>query len=216
MHAAHAERSTLGDAADVVEAGDCEIETTVSRQTARGTRPEQEKSIQLACGVGFMTEVTFGVARRGDGGTSESEFGLEGKTTLRPRTDGRAGWALAYGITGLRAQSGAWRGGEHFVAVEASYQPSPDWATEAMLGTSRHRALRHDSTIWLLALERALIADQLEGRAELSGDDRNHPKLELSLRFAIKPENASLRLAYAIKAGPQRERQVRLGLKFGF
>ena len=212
LHSAQADRSRLGADADEIEAGDCEVETTLARQTRRGAGPERETSIELACGVGFRTEVTLSAARRrGDGGR-ETERALEGKTTLTSPADAGVGLALGYGASAVREQHSAWRSSEHFVVVAASYRLSSDWATEAKLGTARQRAARHDSTIWLLAVEHALIAELLEARVELSGDDRDKPKLELSLRYTIRPESVSLKLASGIQAGPQRARQVRLGL----
>jgi hypothetical protein len=210
---AHAERSLLE--ADEVEAGDCEIETQLSRKTVRGAGSQREASVQLACGVGAGTEITVAIARRrGDDGR-DTAASLEGKTALQTRSDRGLAWALEYGIAIERDAQAGWRRGDGFVAIEASWRPAPGWAAEAKLGTLRQHAERRNATTASLAVERA-IAERLEGRAELQADDRDRPQLELTLRYAIEPGLAALKLSYAARGGQARERQVAIGLAVEF
>ena len=66
---ASAKRSRLTQEADVVEAGDCEVESAGARERARGKGPARESNLELNCGVGASTEVSLLVARRrGDDG----------------------------------------------------------------------------------------------------------------------------------------------------
>jgi hypothetical protein len=210
---AHAERSLLE--ADQVEAGDCEIETQLSRKTARDAGPQREASVQLACGVGAGTEITAAIARRRSDDARDTAASLEGKTVLLPRGDRSPAWALEYGLAMARDAQARWRRGDGFVAIEASWHPAPGWATEAKLGTLRQRAERRNATTVSLAVERA-IAERLEGRAELQADDRERPQLELTLRYAIEPGLATLKLSYAARSGHPRERQVGVGLAIEF
>jgi hypothetical protein len=82
--ATRAERSRLGDEADVVERGDCEVGTAFERRRARGEASQQLSSLQLVCGLGWRTELTINFARqRGDGDRNEA-VGLEARRCKRP------------------------------------------------------------------------------------------------------------------------------------
>lgn len=213
---AQAERSRLADGADVVEAGDCEIETAFERKSARGSARERESSIQFGCGIGWETELVAAFARRhSDGATREEAVGFEAKTSLRERGDGRIGLTLVLGAGGERPAGGPWRRNEHSLALEATYGPAPGWLVEARLGSARDRLARNDKSLWLLGVEHTLT-ETLEARAEIGGDDRSRPWLGLALRWQFWPETASLKVTYSTRSGPQRERVFGAALSFEF
>lgn len=215
-HAAQAERSRLDDGVDVVERGDCEVETTWQRRTTRGEPPERESALGLVCGIGWGSEWAVAFARTHGNGARHDALGFEGKTALRARAGARPGWTLAYGAGAERsAGGGPWRRTEHFIALEATLQPAAGWLAEIKLGTARQRSARRDTTRWSLGLERGL-PESIEAVAELAGDDRDRPLASVALRWRIWPEHALLALRYGVKMAPQRERRLGLGVTFEF
>lgn len=213
--AAHADRSRIGTDSDVLDAGDCEVETTFQHTTARGSRPERVSSIQLNCGIGWRTELAAAFAKTRTQALRMPAFGIEGKTTLRERGEAQLGWSLAYGVGAERGAGLSWRRNGQFIALEATSQFDSVWFLEAKLGTSRDRESRSDSTVWGLAVERALT-EAVELRLELKGDDRRRPHWATVLRYSIWPDRALISLSYGVRTGPIRERQVELGLTFEF
>lgn len=213
-HAAQAERSHLADDADVVEAGDCQMEATSARQTARTAAAEHESSIQFDCGVGWRTELAAAFVRLRSEGVRDEAIGIEARTSLRQRGSGRIGWTLAYGI-GAERGGGPWRRSEQFVAIETSYQPDRSWLIEGRLGTVRDLIGGRDATIWALSAER-LVTAFVGMRAELDGDDRGRPRASVELRYLVWPEHTVFTLSYGARAGPLRERRLGVGLTFEF
>lgn len=215
-HAAQADRSRLADDADVVEAGDCEVETALERQSARAAAPQREASIQFGCGIGWRTELVLAVARRHSDAARDEAIGVEARTSLRERSSGRIGWTLAYGIGAERGGGrGPWRRNEQFVAIEATHQPDRAWLIEARLGTARDPVARSDRTLWALSAEHT-VTETVEVRAEVGGDDRSPPLLSLGLRYRVWPERAAVTLSWAAATGPLRERRLGLGITFEF
>lgn len=215
-HSVQAERSRLDDGVDMFERGDCEVEATWQRRTARGDAPERESALRFGCGIGWSTELALVYARTRSAAARDHALGVEGKTALRERADASLGWALAYGAGGERvAATGPWRRSQHFIAVEVTLMPAAGWLAEAKLGTARLRSARHDTTLWSLGLEHG-FSENIEVVAELSGDDRDRPSASVGLRYQIWPEHALLTLNYGVKMAPQRERRVGLGVTFEF
>lgn len=215
-HAAQAERSRLNDEVDIVERGDCEVETTWQRRSARGEPPEREAALRLGCGVGWGSEWAVAFARTRSNGARHDALGVEGKTTLRARTGAHLGWTLAYGADAERAASGgSWRRSGQFIAIEATLQPAAGWLAEVKLGSARQRSARRDTTRWSLGLERGFSAS-IEAVAELAGDDRDRPTASVGLRYQIWPEHVLLALSYGVKLAPQRERRLGFGVTLEF
>ncbi len=214
-HAALADRSRLSTESEVIDAGDCELETAIERTKASGSAPERRPSLQLNCGVGWRSELALLFASTQGNEPRLRAIGIEGKTALLDRAAGRIGWGLAYGVEAERSGESPWRRAGQFIALEAAYAIDKDWRVEARLGTARDLAARSDSTVWALALERALGA-AFEARLELSGDDRQRPRWNASLRYEVWPDHALLSLSYGVRTGPARERQAGMSVTFEF
>lgn len=212
---ARADRSSLGDADGVIEAGDCEVETAFERRSVRGSAAERTAAIQLVCGIGWRTELAATFARQRVDALRQEATGIEAKTSLLERRGASVGWTLAWGAGTERSASGRWRSSEHFVAIEAALEPRAAWLIEARLATLRERSTHRHRTQWALAVEHALSAT-LEARAEIEGDDLGRPLTSLGLRYALWPEHALLSLSWAASAGPARERRARIGITFEF
>lgn len=213
--AAQAGRSSVADDSDVAEAGDCEAETTFERIRPRGEARQREISLRLACGIGWDTEVEATVARQRSGDARGQALTLEAKTTLAERGEGRIGWALALAVGAEKTGGGSWRHSEHSLSLEATYPLGATWLVEAKLGAQRDRLDRRDSVRWAAAVEHAL-AERVELRAQIEGDDRGRPLTGLAVKVSLWPEHLKLKLAYDTRSGPQAERRTSLGLLFEF
>ena len=212
---ARAERTRVGEAPEAVEAGDCELELGWERRLASGQPTEYERTGELACGIGWRTEIALAFSRRGVEGVNDHALGLEVKTAIRDRPLGGVGLKLLYGIGGERPGGGRWRQVDHFAALEAAWQPSLAWLLQARLGTAHDREARVNSTLWALGVE-WLIAPALEGKLELDGDDRGRSFVTIGLKWPLWPDRALLSVGYGVGIGAARERRVGIGLTIEF
>lgn len=210
----HAARSSLSDESDVADAGDCEAELVFERSRVRGEVALRDRSLRLACGVGWNTELEAAHARQRSGAARGESLAFEAKTTLRDRGDNRVGWAVALGL-GAERSGGSWRRSDHAFALEATRQLGERWLVEAKLGAARDVRSRRDSTLWAVALEHALH-ERLELRAELDGDDRGRPLVQLGLRYTLWPDHLQLKLSHGMRSDSQRERITSVGLQVEF
>lgn len=212
---AQADRSRQADNADVLDRGDCELETAFERHTARGAAPERDSSVRLGCGIGWRTELAAASARRRGEGVRDESISVEGKTSLREPGIGQIGWTLVYGIGMQRGEMARWRRSESFAAVEVAIQPANDWQLEARLGSSRDHLARSDKTVWATAVEHALT-EVVELRVEADGDDRSRPFVGVGVRWLFWPERALLSVSCGARPGPLRERRFGVGVTFEF
>ncbi len=210
----HAARSSLSDESDIANAGDCQAELVFERTRVRGEGALRDRSLRLACGVGWNTELEAAHARQRSGATHGESLAVEAKTTLRDRGDNRFGWSVALGLGAERSGS-SWQRSDYAFAVEATRQLGERWLVEAKLGATRDVQSRRDSTRWAVALEHALH-ERLELRAELEGDDRGRPLMQLGLRYTLWPDDVQLKLLHGVRSGAQRERITSVGLQIEF
>ena len=211
----HAQHSPLPDEAEVLDKNDCEVGLAYEHQTQRREPTEHERSISLACGIGWRTELALGFSRLRSDGTSSKTIGFEGRTSLPVAGPGKVTWALVYGLEAERAVSGGWHRSEQYAALEAILGLERGWLLEATLGSARDLPSRSSSTPWMLAVERE-IANDVEVRAELNGDDHGRPMLGLELRHANLFEDAEISLSAGTRGGRSRERRFGLGISFEF
>ncbi len=209
----HAGRSSISDESDVAEAGDCETELVFDRATARSERPQRDRTLRLACGVGWGIEVEAAHSRQRSGTARGEALGLEVKTDLRERDENQVGWAVAAAL-GAERRGGSWRRSEYAFEVEATRLLGERWLVEAKLGVARDVRSRRDSTLWGLALEFA-VNDDLELVAELEGNDRGRPLAKAGLRWTLW-EDVQLKASYGQRSGSRRERETSIGLMIEF
>lgn len=213
--AARADRSRLGDEADVVEAGDCELEFALERKKmARQAVLERKRALQLGCGIGWQTELAATLEHKRDDEGRAHGFALEAKTALHERR-GDVGWSLVYGVERERDGTAGWRTHTLFLSTEVTFEPTPTWLLEARIGTARDRSARRDSTPWALGIEHALT-NRLELRAALEGTDRRRPEWRLGMRLGLWPEDVALSLEYGAGTGAARERSAGVAVSVEF
>lgn len=213
---AWADRSRLGDDAEVVEAGDCALELATERQREQGEpRRRRTHTVELNCGVGWQSEALLSRATQRQGSERESAWGVELKTALVPRRGSAVGWSLIASARREQAVGQRSRWTEAGVAVEAAVRPAGVWRLEARLGTRRDRIDRRDRTPWEIAVEHALV-ERWELRAQLGGDDGQPPQWQASLRWAIWPEHAFVTASHGGSSAIGRPRQWALAATWEF
>jgi hypothetical protein len=224
---ASADRSRLADEADVVEAGDCEIELAAERRRARSEPRERESAAQASCGLGARTEAALALGRAGSAEGREYRRTAAGRTALVERRGRQVGWALEYGVEQVRLRdSGAWRTSQTFVAIQAARRfggpggPGGlfggDWLVQARLGSSRDRLEHRSERLWALEVERTLIGQGLELRAGISREGRARALAELGLRVQLWSEDIALTLSVGNGGGPPRRQVAGAALSIEF
>lgn len=199
--------------AGVLEVRACELESFVSRQTARGAAHETGASFQGACGVGLNTQLGLGLARSKAAGESSSAVQLAGKSFVQEQTDDQAGFTLAYQFAASKTPGGRFQRESSNLGAVASV-PWRSALLHANLGWSRSFPSRQDSTTWAVAFEQPGTGGVDVG-VEAFGDDRSAAWLGLGLRWA-PVENVFVDASFATQADSARARVVTLGMKFGF
>lgn len=207
--------SGLGADSNVAEAGDCEAEVSFDRTRSQGQSKQRERSLRLACGIGWRTEIEAAFARQREADARVDGLAVQIKTSLRDHDDrGRIGWAIALGAAAERSVQ-TWQRSEYALGVEATRQFGAAWLAEVSFGTVRDVRARRDSTFRSLALEYELNP-RLELRGTVGGDDRGRPLTGVGLRYALWPDVVQLKLSYALGPQPAREQRAGVSLQLDF
>lgn len=106
---AWADRPLVSETADVIGAGDCQIETGLARQSASGTHAARMADVLGSCGVASHTQLGISLGSARQAGATDLSLGLGGKTTLKMPKDGAIGtpWPTASAARSPRAKAGA-------------------------------------------------------------------------------------------------------------
>lgn len=218
---AQAARPLQTDDAGVLAQGDCEVEAAWARQRQAPGEGGRETSVQLGCGVGWQSQVDFGLARL-RGASHESGAALGGKTGLwqaqATGEDGGGALALGWGLSAAKAQGGAWRHAGSSLTLIGSLPVTGPLTLHANLGHERDEIENQRATTWGLALEHAgLGADaRWVPVAEVYGDDRSRARWNLGLRHNVEVEKFVLDLAFGRPFGRHRPSLLTLGLTASF
>lgn len=208
--AAQADRPLVSETADVIGGGQCQIETGLARQTARGTPSATLADVLGSCGVGGHSQfgISLGTARAD--GAADWSLGLGGKTTLKMPADGAIGYALAYGISAEKLSGQGWRHGSTRLFGVATKELRDGLLGHLNLGWLRTESDRLNSTTWSLGFEGE---GPVRWAADVFGDDRARPWLSAGVLMSIT-DKISANLAFAQQFDRPRVRQWTLGFKF--
>lgn len=210
LPSAWADRPLASETADVIGAGQCQIETGVARLSASGVASATAADVLGSCGIAGHLQLGISLARARQGGATDWSLGLGGKSTLRMPADGNIGYALAYGITSDKLQGMAWRHGSTRVLGVATKEFKQGLLGHLNLGWLRTESDRLNSTTWSVGMEGA---GPLSWAADVFGDDRARPWLSAGVLLPIA-DKISANLAYAQQFERPRVRQWTLGFKF--
>jgi hypothetical protein len=211
---AHAGRPLQTEDAGVLGAGECELESFIARERARGAPTARTVSAQIGCGIGLHTQLALAAARVRVDGEHDDDVALVGKTWLRELRDDHAGVTLAYALGAARAPGGSFRHSSTQVRLVATV-PHAGWLLHADVGAARSETDQVDSTTWGLAVERSGVG-ALDLMAEVFGDDRTDPWVNLGVRWSMLPRRLMLDASFGMQLDAARARLLTVGLKFAF
>lgn len=208
--AAWADRPLVSETADVIGAGQCQLETGLSHISASGMGSVRSVDALGSCGIAGHTQlgISFGSARQS--GATDLSLGLGGKTTLKMPDDGAIGYAVAYGLVSEKLSGQGWRHGSTRLFGVATKELTKALLGHLNLGWVRTEPDRLNSTTWSIGMEGE---GGLKWAADIFGDDRSRPWVSAGLLFPLG-DKISANLAYAQQFEQPRVRQWTLGFKF--
>lgn len=209
---AHADRPLVSETADVIAAGDCQIEAWGGRAHASGRARERETTAFTSCGAGGRHQFGLAASRNVVQDTHVTGYTLFGKTTLRMPEKGQTGVGVAYTLgldkapgQGLRRESASLLG----VATQAL---DGGLLLHANLGWLHSRSAGASTTTWSLGVERV---DDFSWAADIFGDDRSRPWVSAGAGWALL-DKLSFNAAYALQFERKKVRQLSVGVKLQF
>ena len=209
---ARAGRPLVSETADVIGAGDCELEAMVGQWRESDAPSPTLMDAVVSCGWGGHSQLSVMLAGARADGATDKLAGLSGKTLLITPKDDATGLALVYSIWRSYAAGEGWNqvGGQLFGV--ATRELGKDLVGHANLGWLRtgRNALNH--TTWSLGIEGG---GPLGWAADVFGDDRSRPWLSAGVKLPLG-ETFSANLSHAQQFESPRVHLWTLGFKIDF
>jgi hypothetical protein len=209
---AHAAQPLVTETADVIGAGECQLESTVG-SLREGAAPTQTLAdAVVACGVAGRHEFGLTLAGLRAEGATDKLYGLKGKTVLVEPKDEGIGFTLAYSVFRTHSAEEGWLPvGARLYGV-ASRELAKNLMGHLNLGWLRTGRNQLNHTTWSLGIEGD---GPLGWAADLFGDDRSGPWLSGGLKFDLT-EKVSASVSLAQQLDSARAQLWTLGLKIEF
>ena len=198
----------------VIDARNCELEAFGSHARAQSDPSERGAWAQVGCGIGFDTQLAFGVGRFSSDYGARSAAAAMGKTALRPLSEDSFGMALAYTIDGSRTPGEPLRhtGSSASVVVSVPYGRT---MFHANLGLTRNHVEGRNAKVYAFAVER-LGEQGTDVGIEVFGQSGESAWIGTGARYAIEAEKLWVDFSFAVQSGGSHARQVTVGLKHAF
>jgi hypothetical protein len=212
--AAWAGRPFTTEDAGVIAPRNCELEAFGSHARAQAGPSERGAWAEVGCGVGFDTQLAFGMGRFSSVDGSRTAAAATGKTALRALSEDSFGIALAYTIDGSRTPGEPLR----HTGSSASFVVSvPHGRTmfHANLGLTRNHLEGRNAKVYAFAVER-LGEQGTDVGVEVFGQSGESAWIGSGARYAIEAEKLWIDFSLAAQSGGSRARQVTVGLKYAF
>jgi len=210
--AAHADRPLVSETADVIGAGDCQVEAWAGRARQSGSASVRDGTVFTSCGVAGVHQFGVALSQERAAGQRNSGATLFGKTTVRMPDMGQTGFGVAYTL-GFDKPSGQGLRRESAAVLGVLTQPLPgDVLLHANLGWAHSRAAGQSTTNWSLGVERV---DDFSWAADVYGDDRSRPWVSAGAGWALL-EKLSFNASYALQFERKKVRQISVGVKMQF
>ena len=206
---ARADRPLVSETADVIGAGQCQVETGLAHASASGIASLRSIDVFGSCGVAGHTQLGIALGSSRQAGATDLGLTLVGKHTLKMPEDGAIGYGVAYALGMEKASGGHWRHGSARLLGVATKDLAKGLLGHANLGWERTQADRLNSTLWSLGAE---SDSGLRWAADVSGDDRSRPWLSAGLLFPLS-DKLSANASYAQQFERTRVRLWTLGFK---
>lgn len=211
---AQAGRPFTTEDAGVLEIRDCEWEGVWARVKTPGADTARGLSTQVACGLGWRSQLGLAYSQTKAAGETAKSLGLNGKTRLSRDSKAPLQWTLAWGAATLKTPNQSHKHDTAYLNLVASHVYGNGWTAHANLGAMRSRVAEQDSTTWALAVEKAVGAGVDLG-AELYGDDRGEPWFGLGLRWGVS-DAVSVNASWARQGGGDGAKLLSAGFKLAF
>jgi hypothetical protein len=212
---AHAGRPLQAEDAGILDARQCELEGAWTRLREPALPRATESGLQVACGIGWRSQLALATSRASLAGLSGQGLRLGGKTEFF-RTAGQDSTtvALAWGISSAKIDGAGW---EHAATDLNAVTSTPlgAYTLHLNLGHERDAQARAGTTTWAVALEHEGVGG-FAPMGEFFGDDRGAPWWNLGLRWTAVPEKAFLDLSYGRQIASGRPALLTAGFKLVF
>lgn len=209
---AWADRPLVSETADVIGAGDCQVEAWAARARASGLATARGETAFASCGVGGQHQFGLLAEQLRVAGERERAYTLFGKTTLVAPEKGKLGFGLAYSLgfdkpagQGLRRESA-------MVLGVLTQELGGGTIVHVNLGWTHSRSASQSTTVWSLGVEHG---EAFTVAADLFGDDRSRPWASAGVGYNVS-DSLSLNATYALQFDKPRVRVAALGLKLKF
>ncbi|MBL8352475.1 MAG: hypothetical protein JNL87_19430 [Burkholderiaceae bacterium] len=208
----HAAQPLVTEAADVLGAGDCQLEAGAGRLGERDGPAQTAGDAVVACGVAGGHEIGLTLAALRSEGATDKLVGLKGKTLLAGAADGATAFALAYSLFRSHGAAEGWNPvGARLYGV-ASHELAKDLTGHLNLGWLRSGRSALNTTTWSMGIEGD---GRLGWAADLFGDDRSAPWLSAGVKLdLVEKLSGSLSLARQLDASHARLWTLGLTLEF--
>jgi hypothetical protein len=167
--------------AGVLGRGECELESAVTRASARGEPRETAASAQFGCGLGAAWQLGLGASRTRSAGERSDGVSLAGKAGMHNVGEAAPALTLAWGLGWSRA-GGATGFDGGFAMLVASQSVADGWTLHGNLGAVREHAERKTRGAWAVLVER-IVAEGLDLGVEAYGLSGDRPWLGLGVRW---------------------------------
>jgi hypothetical protein len=209
---ARAGRPLVTETADVIGAGDCELDAAIGRwRESEAPSPTLVDAV-FSCGWGGHSQLGVLMAGARADGATDKLAGLGGKTMLVMPQGDITGFALAYSIWRSNDAGEGWNQGGGRIFGVATRELGMNLVGHANLGWLRTGRNRLDHTTWSLGIEGE---GPLAWAADVFGDDRSRPWLSGGVTLPLG-ETFSANLGYAQQFESPRVHLWTLGFKIEF
>lgn len=206
---ARADRPLVSETADVIGAGQCQVESGLAHASASGMPSLRSVDLFGSCGVAGHTQLGVALASSRQAGATDLGLTVVGKHTLKMPEDGAPGYGLAAALGMEKASGDHWRHAGMRLLGVVTKELSKGLLGHANLGWQRTQADRLNSTLWSLGVE---SDGGLRWAADVFGDDRSRPWVSAGLLFPLA-DKVSANLSYAQQFERTRVRLWTLGFK---
>jgi hypothetical protein len=209
---AWADRPLVSETADVIGAGDCQLEAAIGRVRESGAPSPTTLETLVSCGLGGHSQLGVTLAGARADGSTDKLVALGGKTTLVMPKDDTTGFAVAYSIWRSNDAGEGWNQGGGRLFGVATRELGKDLMGHLNLGWLRTGRNQLNHTTWSMGIEGD---GSLGWAADVFGDDRSRPWASGGVILSLT-DKISANLAYAQQFESPRVHLWTLGLKIEF
>jgi hypothetical protein len=193
--------------AGIMEHDECEVENFYATQAHPNVTA---LFTQAGCGVGRNTELALGISREVSPDSTTNYLILGGKTALVKMADENAGIAIAYTFTSGKESKLERHTSTEIKAVATLSDQY--WLLHTNIGWLHDSASHNDLVIWGISAERLGFINGLDLMAEVFGDNRTSPWIQVGVRWEIIPKRMFLDTSHGVQTNGFHSRLTTVGV----